>query len=172
MENDRSYRRLVWLIFIPPLLAICVCLAFSAFPIFKFLNSDAFPDYLWSQRITRALNDKGYSIHDFVNVSRSQPELGTIVAVGVSKLVHGEQLEPYELVKDVHAVILQSYEKTSPQPQPVDIVFVIVEDDLWDSYAVEISFDYVQEFQAGQISERDYFEHWILHPDTLEITPP
>jgi hypothetical protein len=87
-------------------------LAFSAPPIFKFLNSDAFPDYLWSQRITRALNEKGYSIHDFVNVSRSQPELCTIIAVGVSKLVDGEQPEPYGLVKNVQLVIIESFANT------------------------------------------------------------
>jgi hypothetical protein len=172
MQNNKSHRRLVWLIFIPPLFAICVCLAFSAPQIFKFLNSDAFPDFLWTQRITRTLSGQGYSIHDFVNVSRSQPELCTIVAVGVSKLVHGEQPEPYELVKGVHAAIIKSYEETFPRPQPVDITFVVVEGELWDSYAVEISFEYVQEFQAGQISEQEYLEHWILHPDTIEITPP
>lgn len=171
MQNRKHHRRLVWLIFAPPLLAICVCLAFSVPPIFKFLNSDAFPDYLWSQRITRALNDRGYSIHDFVNVSRSQPELCTIIAVGVDKLVDGKEPEPYELVKDVHSVIMESYANTSSPPQPVDIIVVLVYGDLYDSYAIEVSFEDVQKFQTGEISEQEYFGRWILHPNTIEITP-
>jgi hypothetical protein len=172
MQNNRSHRRLVWLIFIPPLLAICACLAFAIPQIFKFINSAAFPDYLWTQRITRALNDKGYSIHDFVNVSRSQPELCTIIAVGVDRLVDGKQPEPYDLVKDVHSIIMESYTNTSYPPQPVDIIVVLVYGDLYDSYAIEVSFEDVRKLRTGEISEKEYFEHWTLHPDTVEITPP
>lgn len=172
MQNNKSHRRLVWLIFIPPLLAICACLAFAVPQIFKFLNSDAFPDYLWTQRITRTLSNKGYSIHDFVNVSRSQPELCTIVAVGVDQLVDGKQPEPYELVKDVHSIIMESYTNTPYSPQPVDIIVVLVYGDLYDSYAIEVSFEDVQNFQTGEISEQEYFERWTVHSNTIKVTPP
>lgn len=172
MQKKKSDRRLIWLIFLPPLLAICLCLAFSAPPIFKFLNSAAFPDYLWTQSITRELSNQGYSIHDFANVSRSEPPLCTIVAVGVNNLAEGKQVEPYELVKDVHSIIIESYTNTSPQPQPVDIIVVLVYGYSGDSYVVEMNFKDVRKFQAGEISEQEYFEHWILHPDTMEITPP
>jgi hypothetical protein len=154
------------------MLAICLCLAFSALPIFKFLNSAAFPDYLWSQSITHALSDKGYSIHDVVNVSRSEPLHTTMIAIGISDLVKGKQLEPYQLVKDVHSVIIESYENTSPQPQPVDIIAVIVYGNSFNGYVVEGNFENVRKFQAGEISEQEYFKHWILHPDTMKITPP
>ncbi len=172
MQKKQSHRRLIWLIFLPPLLAICLCLAFSAPPIFKFLNSAAFPDYLWSHSITHTLSDKGYVIHDAVNVSRSETPPITIIAVGVSNLVEGKQVEPYELVKDVHSVIIESYENTTPQPQPVDIIAVIVYGNSDTSYVVEVNFEDVRKFQTGEISEQEYFKHWILHPDTMEITPP
>ena len=172
MRKRKSHRRLIWLIFIPPLLAICLCLAFSVPPIFKFLNSAAFPDYLWTQSITRELSNKGYSIHDFANVSRSEPHPIAIVAVGVNNLVEGKQLEPYELVKNVHSIIIESYSNTSPQPQPVDIIIVLVYGNSGNSYVVEVNFEDVRKFQAGEIYEQEYFEHWILHPDTIEITPP
>lgn len=172
MKKNQRHRRLVLLIFIPPLLAICLCVALSTPSIYNFLTSAAFPDYLWSQHITRELNNDGYSIHDFVNVSRSETPPITIIAVGVSNIVEGRQLEPYELVKDVQSIITESYINTSPQPQPVEIIAVLAYGDFSDSYVVEVKFEDVRRFQAGEISEQEYFKRWILHPDTLEITPP
>jgi hypothetical protein len=172
MQKKKSHRRLVWLIFLPPLLAACLCLIFSAPPIFKFLNSAAFPDYLWTQNITRELRNKGYSVHDFANVSRSEPPPVTIIAVGVNNLVEGKHLEPYQLVKGVHSIIIESYTNTLPQPYPVDIIAVLVYGNSGDSYAVEVNFEDVRKFQAGEISEQEYFAHWILHPDSMKITPP
>lgn len=172
MKKNQRHRRLVLLIFIPPLLAICLCVVLLTPSVYNFLNSAAFPDYLWSQHITRELNEKGYSIHDIVNVSRSEGPSISIVAVGVRDLVNGEQRKPYELVKDVHLIIMKAYVGTSPQHQPVDIIFVIVDNYPSVSYAVEIDFKDVQEFQAGKISEQDYLSRWVLHPDTLEIDPP
>lgn len=172
MKHDQRHRRLVLLIFIPPILAICLCIALLTPPIYNFLNSPAFPDYLWSQRITRTLRDKGYSIHDIANVSRSERPSISLVGVGVSNPVPGEQLKPYELVKDVHSAIMKSYADTSPQPLPVDIIFVIVGNYPDETYAVEINFEDVQEFQAGKISEQEYFERWTVHSNTVEIAPP
>jgi len=172
MKKNQRHRRLVLLIFIPPLLAICLCIAFLTPPIYNFLNSAAFPDYLWSQRITRALRDKGYSIHETVNVARSERPVIDIVALEVDNLVNGEQLKPYELVKGVHSAIIETFADRSHQPQPVDIIFVIVGTYPNEQYAVEVNFEDGQEFQAGKISEQAYFERWTVHSNTLEIAPP
>ncbi len=141
-------------------------------PIYNFLNSSAFPDYLWSQRIAHALRNKGYSIHETVNVARSERPVIDIVALEVDNLVNGEQIEPYELVKEIHSVIMETFVNTSFQPQPVDIIFVIVGNYPGETYAVEVNFEDVQEFQAGKISEQAYFERWTVHSNTLEIAPP
>jgi hypothetical protein len=172
MQKNQRHRRLLFLILIPPILAICLCLGFSLPRLVSFLNSPAFPDYLWSQHITRALSDKGYSVRDSANVARSERPVIDIVALEINDLVNGEQKRPYELVKEVHSVVMETFANTAPQPQPVDIIFVVVNNKSGDSYAVEMDFEDVQKFQAGEISEQTYFEHWILHPKTLEITPP
>jgi hypothetical protein len=172
MRKIPHHRRLVFLILIAPLFAICLCVTLLIPSIYNFFNSAAFPDYLWSQRITRDLNDKGYSVHDFVNVSRSEIPPITLIAVGVSNVVEGKQIEPYALVKDVHSIITEAYTNTSPQPQPVEIIAVLVYGIPRDPYAIEANFEDVRRFQAGEISEQEYFKRWILHPDTLEIAPP
>jgi len=172
MQKRQTHRRLAWLIVIPPLLAICLCMVLLTPPVFNFFNSSAFPDYLWSQRITRALRDKGYSMQDTANVSRSESPSISLVGVGVSNLVAGEQLKPYELIKDVHSIIMKSYADTLHQPLPVDIIFVIVGNYPDETYAVEVNFEDVQEFQAGKISEQEYFERWTVHSNTVEIAPP
>jgi hypothetical protein len=173
MRKKKSHRRLVWLIFIPPLLAVCLCLAFSASPIIEFLNSAAFPDYLWTQRITRELSNKGYSIRDFANVSRSESPPIKAVAIGVNSLIKGRPVEPYELVKDVHYIIVESYANTSPQPQLVNTIMVLVYGNFDDTYVIEVNFEDVRRFRAREISEQEYFKRWILlHPDKMEITPP
>ena len=172
MQNNQSHRRLVLLILIPPLLAMCVCLGFATPRLISFLNSPAFPDYLWSQRITHALNDKGFSVRDSANVARSERPVIAIVALEISDLVKGEKKRPYELVKEVHSVVMETFANTSLQPQPVDIIFVVVNSQSGNSYAVEANFEDVRKFQAGEISEKTYFERWILHPRILDITPP
>jgi len=172
MRKIPRHRRLAFLILIPPLLAICLCVALSTPPIYNFLNSAAFPDYLWSQSITRTLKDKGYSIHDVANVARSERPAITIVAVEVDSLVKGEQPKPYDLIKNVHSLIMETFANTSPQPQPVDIIFVIVDNYSGESYAVEANFEDVRKFQEGQLSEQEYFERWTVHSKTLEIAPP
>lgn len=172
MRKIPRHRRLVFLIFMPPILAICLCMALLTSPIYNFLNSSAFPDYLWSQRITRALREKGYSIHDIANVSRSEGPSISLVGVGVSNLVAGGEPKPYELIKEVNSIIMKSYTDTSPQPLPVDIIFVIVGNYPSETYAVEVNFEDVQEFQAGKISEEEYFQRWTVHSNTVEITPP
>jgi hypothetical protein len=118
------------------------------------------------------LNDEGFSIRESTNVARSERPVITIVALEISDLVNGEQKRPYELVKEVHSVIMESFANTSPQPQPVEIIFVIVNSQSGSSYSVEANFEDVRKFQAGEISEKTYFEHWTLHPRTLDITPP
>jgi hypothetical protein len=172
MKKNQRHRRLALLIFIPPLLAICLCVALLTSPVYNFLNSSAFPDYLWSQSITRTLKDKGYSIHDVANVARSDRPVITMVAVEVDNLVQGEQPKPYDLVKEIHSVITGTFENTSPRPQPVEFIFVVVNDFPDKSYAVEINFEDAQKFQAGQLSEQAYFERWTVHSNTLKIAPP
>ncbi|MBC7878292.1 MAG: hypothetical protein H7Y59_14070 [Anaerolineales bacterium] len=172
MRKIPRHRRLVLLILIPPILAICLCAVLLTPSTYNFLNSAAFPDYLWSQRIARALRDKGYSIHETVNVARSERPVIDIVALGVGNLVNGKQIKPYELVKEIHSVIMETFANTSIQPQPVDIIFVIVGNYPGETYAVEVNFEDVQEFQAGKISEQAYFERWTVHSNTLEIAPP
>lgn len=172
MQKIPRHRRLVFLILIPPLFAICLCGALLTPPIYNFLKSAAFPDYLWSQSITRTLKDKGYSVHNVANVARSERPAITIVAVEVDSLVKGEQPMPYDLIKDVHSIIMETFANISPRPQPVDIIFVIVDNDSGESYAVEVNFEDVQKFQVGQLSEPAYFERWTVHSKTLEITPP
>jgi len=172
MKKNQRHRRLLLLIFIPPLLAICLCMVLLTPPIYNFLNSSAFPDYLWSQRIAHALKNKGYTIHETVNVARSERPVIDIVALEVDNLVNGKQIKPYELVKEIHSIIVETFADKSYQAQPVDIIFVIVGRYPDETYAVEINFEDVQEFQAGKISEQTYFERWIVHSNTLEIAPP
>jgi len=173
MKHNQRHRRLVLLIILPPLLAICLCAALLTSPVYNFLNSSAFPDYLWSQNITRTLKDKGYSIHDVANVARSERPVITMVAVEVDNLVvKGEQPKPYDLVKAIHSVIIETFTNTSPRPQPVEFIFVVVNSFPDESYAVEVNFEDVQKFQAGQLSEQAYFERWTVHSRTLKITPP
>ncbi len=176
MKKNRyhRHRRLVLLIFMPPLLAICLCVALLTTPVYSFLNSPAFPDYLWSQSITRNLKTKGYSIDDVANVARSERPVITMVAVEVNNLVKGQQSKPYDLVKEIHSVVIETFANTTPQPQPVEFIFVVVNnfDFLDESYAVEIKFEDAQKFQVGQLSEQEYFERWKVHSNTLEISPP
>ena len=171
MRKIQSHRLLLLLILIPPLLATCLCVAFLVPRSIDFFTSSSYPDYLWSLRITRVLSNKGYPVHD-VSVSGSEPPGFRSIDVQVGNLVEGEQQRTFDLVKAVHSVVMETFVNSSSQPEPVDAVVVMVIDYSSGSYPVDIDFETLRKFQAGEISEQTYFEHWSYPENTPGITPP
>ncbi len=171
MQKNQPQRRLVFLIFLPPLLATCLCAAFSIPRLVDFYHSPAYPDYLWSLRITHELSAKGYPVHD-VSVSGSELSGSRDIFLQVGNQVEGKPQRTYELVKKVHSVIMETFDNTSAQPEPVDAIAVMVIDYSSGSYLVSVDYETVQQFHAGEISEQAYFEHWYYPEDTPNITPP
>ena len=171
MKQNQRHRRLALLIFIPPLLAICLCIVFLAPRVDGFFGSAAYPDYLWSLRMTKMLGDKGYPVHD-VTVSDSEPPGFRIVDVQIGNLVDDKEQRTYELVKEVHLVIMETFLYADAQPQPLTAVDVMVIDYDSGSYNVFTDFEAIQKFYAGEISEQVYFAQWSFPENTPEITPP
>ncbi len=171
MRKNQSHRRLLFLILIPPILATCLCVAFAVPRVSNFFHSAAYPDYLWSLRITKALSDKGYPVHD-VRALHSEPLGFSILDVQIGNLVDGEEQRTYELVKEVHSVIMETFLDGSVQPQAVSVIDVMVIDYDSGSYSVSVDFETAQKFYKGKISEQAYFDEWSYPENTPEITPP
>lgn len=171
MKRNQRYRRLVLLIFVPPLLAICLCMVLLIPNASSFFGSAAYPDYLWSLRMTKMLGDKGYPVHD-ITVSDSEPPGFRIVDVQIGNLIEDKEQRTYELVKEVHVVIMETFLYADAQPEPPTVVDVMVIDYDSGSYNVFTDYETVQKFYTGEISEQTYFEQWSYPENTPEITPP
>jgi hypothetical protein len=171
MHQNQSHRRLLFLILIPPILATCLCVALLVPRASNFFNSPAYPDYLWSLRITKALSDKGYPVHD-VTASDSEPPGFRILDIQIGNLIDNEEQGTYQLVKDVHSVIMETFSDESAQPQAVSVINVMVIDYDSGSYNVSIDFETAQKFYKGEISEQTYFDQWSYPENTPEIMPP
>lgn len=171
MRNNQSYRRLALLILVPPLLAIFLCVVLLTPRIKDFFNSPAYPDYLWSLRVTHALNDKGYPVHD-VTVSGSEALGFRDIDIQIGNLMKGERQRSYELVNDVHSIVMGTFINESSQPEPVDMITVMIIDYSSGSYTVSVDCETVRKFYAGEISEKAYFENWSYPQNTPGITPP
>ncbi len=171
MQNNKFHRGLPFLLLIPPLLIICLCVAFLIPRVSDFFQSSAYPDYLWSRRITKALSDKGYAVHD-VKASDSEPPGFRILDVQVGDLVNDEEIRAYDLVKDVHSIIMETFVNEAAQPQPVSVIDVTIFD--YDSgiYFVAVDFESAQRFSNGEISEEAYFDQWSYSENVPGITPP
>lgn len=171
MQKNHNYRRLTLLIFVPPLFVICLCFVLLIPSAFNFYDSSAFPDYLWSTRITRGLNDKGYLVYD-VKISGSDDPSSRVISVEISNLVGNEQKRSYDLVKEVHLIILETFDNTSSKPnQPANVVVITINDSYGNSHFVGVDYETVRQFFAGEISEKIYFVRWTYSPEIPEIAP-
>jgi hypothetical protein len=171
MKRNQRHRHLALLIFIPLLVAICLCTVLLLPRVSDFFTSAAYPDYLWALRMTKVLSDKGYPVHD-VSVSDSEPAGFRILDVQIGNLVGDEEQRTYELVKEVHSAIMETFLYATAQPQPPTVIDVMVIDYDSGSYTVFTEYETVQKFYDGEISEQIYFEQWSYPENTPEITPP
>ncbi|MCL4275581.1 MAG: hypothetical protein KJZ77_17045 [Anaerolineales bacterium] len=171
MRNNQSYRRLALLILVPPLLVIFLCVVLLTPRINDFFNSPAYPDYLWWLRVTRELSDKGYPVHD-VTVSENETLGFRDIDIQIGNLMKGEQRRSYELVKDVHSIVMDTFINDSSQPEPVDMITVMIIDYSSGSYTVSVDYGTVRKFYAAEISEQEYFKNWSYPENTPGITPP
>jgi hypothetical protein len=171
MQNNKFHRGLLFLLLIPPVLIVCSCAVFLIARISNYLRSPEYQDYLWSRRIANALNDKGYAVHD-VKASDSEPPGFRILDVQVGDLVNDEEKAPYELVKDVHALVIKTLVDKATPAQPVSIIYMTIFD--YDSgiYFVVVDFETARKFYNGEISEEAYFDQWSLSGEVPDITPP
>jgi len=171
MQNNKFQRSLLLLFLIPPVLILCLCVVFLIPRANNYFHSPEYQDYLWSRRITNVLNDKGYTVHD-VKASDSEPPGFRILDVQVGDLVNDEEKGAYELVKEVHAIVIETFVDEAAQPQPVNIIYMTIFN--YDSgiYFVGIDFETAQKFHNGEVSEKVYFDRWSYSGDVPEIAPP
>jgi len=171
MQKNLNYRHLALLIFAPPLFVICFCIILLIPSVFRFYDSSAIPDYFWTNRIKQELDDKGYLVYE-VKISGSDDLDSRVISIEVSNLIGNEQKRSYDLVKEVHFVILETFDNTSSKPnQPANIVVVTIIDSLGNSHFVGVDYETVRQFFAGEILEKIYFVRWTYSPGIPEIGP-
>ena len=169
-KHSTSWRG--WKVRLLLLLVPLLCSVFVLFPrLFINVRAPSLPDYLWALRVSHALRDRGYLVH-VISISESEEADFRDIDVQLGNLVNGEPQQAYALVKEVHAVIVQTFPQATWQPQPVIFVSILLIDYERGSYFVAVTFETVQKFQAGELSESAYFAQWS-YPDELPgITPP
>jgi hypothetical protein len=171
MQKNRSSRHLLLVILIPPVLAACLCIAILIPRVVDFFSTTSYPDYLWALRITHELSNEGYPVADVSVLGSDIPGVRTI-HVQIGNLLAGKQQRSYELVKEVHSVIIKTFANATAQPDPVNEILVTIIDYSSGSYMVSVDFETAQKYFAGDISDQTYFEHWSYPENTPGITPP
>jgi hypothetical protein len=171
MRKFRSCYILRWFILLPLLILACLCGVFILLQSINYIASPFFSDYLWSLRIARELSDNGYPVHD-VSVSDSEPPGFRIVDVQVGNLDDGEQRRTYELVKAVHKTVVETFAASPFQPNSASVIFITLFDYSSGIYTIGVDFVIVQQYRLGEISEKEYFDHWSFSPSTPDIMPP
>lgn len=171
MQNNKFHRGQLFLLIIPLVLVICLCVAFLIPRVSYFFQSSEYYDYQWSRHISKALNDKGYAVHD-VKASDSEPPGFRILDVQVGDLVNDEEKRSYELVMEVHTIVMETFVHESAQPQPVNLIYITIFD--YDSgiYFVGVDFETAQKFYDGEISEEAYFDQWSFSGNVPRIISP
>lgn len=94
------------------------------------------------------------------------------IDIQIGNLMKGEQRRSYELVKDVHSIVMDTFINDSSQPEPVDMITVMIIDYSSGSYTVSVDYGTVRKFYAAEISEQEYFKNWSYPENTPGITPP
>jgi hypothetical protein len=171
MKKIHPYKLLPLLILVPPIFASCLCIAYLGPRAIGFFTSSSYPDYLWSVRITRALSNLGYPVHD-VTVYGDELPGGRRILVQIGNLKGDERQRSFDVVKAVHTVIFETFKGSSSPPNPVDYVDIMLIDYSDGTYDVGIDFETIQKYQEGEISEEIYFQHWSYSEGVPEITPP
>jgi hypothetical protein len=117
------------------------------------------------------LSDKGYPVHD-VTILEGESQTFRVIDVQIGNLVNGEEVNTYDIVKEVHSVIMETFQNESAQPRPANVIDVMVIDYNSGSYDVFTDYDVVIRFCKGEISEQEYFTNWSYPENTPGITPP
>lgn len=169
-KHSTSWRG--WKVRLLLLLVPLLCSVVVLFPrLFTTVKAPSLPDYLWALRVNHTLQEKGYSVHA-VSISESEDADFRDIDAQVGNWVNGEPQRAYSIVKDIHAVIAQTFPHASWQPKPVDFVSILLIDYEHGSYFVGVAFETAQKFQAGELSESAYFAQWSYPDELLGITPP
>ena len=158
------------LLFIPLILFLFFCSAILIFRSIGFFNSNSSPDYLWSQRITQRLMDEGYSVNDVTINTNSTPVTLRVIEIRVE--IDIQQHRAYNVIDDIHRIMIEEFSHPASQPNPVDKVIVMLDSDINYPFGVISDFEFAWKYHNGQISQALYFDNWSYGEDIPGITPP
>jgi hypothetical protein len=170
MGKFKKFRPFI-LLFIPLILFLFFCSAILIFRGIGFFNNlNSSPDYLWSQRITQRLMDEGYSVNDVIINTNTTPVTLRVIEIRVE--IDIQQHRAYNVIEDVHRIMIEEFSYPSSQPNPVDKVIVMLDDDDNYPFGVISDFEFAWKYHNGQISQDVYFENWSYGGEIPGITPP
>ena len=169
MGNAKKFRPFL-LILIPLFLFVCMCSILVALRASDFFSSNFFPDYLWSQRIARHLEQESYIVNDVSINTIETPFKMRIMEIRVE--VDINQSRAYNVISDVHRIMVEEYAHPSFQPNPLDKVIVMLDNGDVVSYGVISDFESAQKYYNEEISQDLYFKSWEYGGKIPGITPP
>ena len=170
MGKYKKFRPFI-LLFIPLVLFLFFCSAILIFRGIGFFNNlNSSPDYLWSQRITQRLMGEGYSVNDVIINTNTTPVTLRVIEIRVE--IDIQQHRAYNVIDDVHRIMIEEFSYPSSQPNPVDKVIVMLDGDDNYPFGLISDFEFAWKYHNGQISQDVYFENWSYGGEIPGITPP